>query len=258
MQTQSCSVYRATSPSGKRYYGISQEIEKRWWRHERDAKKGANRPFAKAVSKYGFDAMNFEIVITEIGDACVEKCKDAEMMLIEMDNTMVPNGYNVTAGGDGTVGWKQSPQTIQRRKATTKDRGWTPTKHSIEAAIAANKVRVMPESEILARQAHMRNISFGLNGGTHSDESKAKMSAAKLGKPLTDNHKQSLKIARQGVRDVKARYVECVETGKVFDTLHAAARHCAEHGYPKATASKICLACKGQRKSAYGYTWKYV
>lgn len=104
MQTQSCSVYRATSPSGKRYYGISKDVVKRWSRHRADADKKVNRPLSNAIAAYGFDAMQFEVLFTEIGTDAVEKCKEAEVFLIEFDNTLIPNGYNVTIGGDMGIG----------------------------------------------------------------------------------------------------------------------------------------------------------
>jgi len=44
----------------------------------------------------------------------------------------------------------------------------------------------------------------------------------------------------------------CIETGIVYESATEAARQ-----IPKASQSKICMVCRGQRKTCGGYHWKY-
>ena len=56
----------------------------------------------------------------------------------------------------------------------------------------------------------------------------------------------------QRKRNKHFRRVECVETGKTYDKIKDAAEDSG------ASASKINAVCRGSRKTAGGYHWKYV
>lgn len=58
-------------------------------------------------------------------------------------------------------------------------------------------------------------------------------------------------IARHGKK------VICEDTGIIFDSISSAVEWLRQNGKPKARDSSICMACKGQLKTAYGYFWKY-
>lgn len=251
--SQSCSVYRATSPSGKRYYGVSKEIEKRWWKHEWDAKKGVRRPFAQAIRKYGFDAMNLEVLLTEQGEGAHEKCRDAEMLLIELDNAMVPNGYNATAGGDGATGVKVPKAVAQKRveaaKATRSN--WSEEK---KAEVKVNRVRGQnkPElaeqrrSRMLAKWADPVEVAKMLD---RKSDTSAYEEAAK---------KRWLTRDKTPIRNLRRQPVVCVETGESFDSIVAARDWLRANGWPKAVHGHIGAVARGKRPKAYGFTWKFL
>lgn len=50
----------------------------------------------------------------------------------------------------------------------------------------------------------------------------------------------------------RRKKVRCIETGIVYESASAAARI-----VPKTTQSKICMVCKGKRKTCGGFHWKY-
>ncbi len=82
--------------SGKRYVGKTMlSIEKRFYKHCYDAKRGSSTYLHKAIRKYGID--NFEVYAIEQTDDISER----ELFWIHELNTMAPNGYNLTIGGDG-------------------------------------------------------------------------------------------------------------------------------------------------------------
>lgn len=53
--------------------------------------------------------------------------------------------------------------------------------------------------------------------------------------------------------EARKKKVQCMETGEIFESASEAARKT-----PKTTQSKICMVCRGQRKTCGGYHWQYV
>ena len=65
-----------------------------------------------------------------------------------------------------------------------------------------------------------------------------------------------LKIRRENIKkatEARKKRVQCVETGEIFESASEAARK-----IPGTTQSKICMVCRGQRKTCGGYHWQYV
>ena len=110
-------VYKATSPSGKSYIGITQQtFQTRKLEHLRRSKSGSTKAFHNAIRKYGEENIKWE-VIDKVDKW--EKLEEIEMFYIQKFDTY-RNGYNMTLGGDGTIGYKQSEEwvkaNIKRRK----------------------------------------------------------------------------------------------------------------------------------------------
>lgn len=61
------------------------------------------------------------------------------------------------------------------------------------------------------------------------------------------------RINVQKATNARKKQVQCIETGKIFESASAAARKT-----PKTTQSKICMVCRGQRNTCGGYHWKYI
>jgi len=99
--TETAHLYRLTSPSGKVYIGITKNTRKRWLEHSHAARCGSKCVLHKAICKYGFDSFKKEILLT----STFSYVKDLEVKAIAAYSTMIPAGYNMTAGGDGTVGY---------------------------------------------------------------------------------------------------------------------------------------------------------
>ena len=103
-------LYIATNVvNGKQYVGLSKEFQKRLISHK-CAK--TNSAFHFAIKEYGFD----KFVFSHIADAFdLQSACDLERMLIQQHNTLVPNGYNLTIGGQiGPVGFKHSAETKKK------------------------------------------------------------------------------------------------------------------------------------------------
>ena len=96
-ETSNYSVYcHINKTNGKRYVGITKDIEKRWKLNGIAYKK---QNFYKAICKYGWDG--FEHVVLKDG-LSAEEAKKAEIDYISQFNSISPHGYNISMGGDLT------------------------------------------------------------------------------------------------------------------------------------------------------------
>lgn len=93
-------VYLITSPSGKQYVGQTvRTFEERWQGHINEAfSRAKNFIFHRAIRKYGPDAFTHVILHNGIEDKSL--LNQLEIEEIARRNTMSPNGYNMTIGGE--------------------------------------------------------------------------------------------------------------------------------------------------------------
>lgn len=88
--------------TGKQYIGQTiYSIEKRWDEHKRHAAGSSNYHIHNSIRKYGSENFTIE-KIHECND--LDSLCKAEIALIKKFNTLTPNGYNLTKGGDGWRG----------------------------------------------------------------------------------------------------------------------------------------------------------
>lgn len=98
-------IYRITNLiNGKQYIGKTiNTITERWNKHCYEAftpqNKGYNFLIHKAIRKYGKD--NF--IIEEIYSCEDSELNEKEQDFIQKYNTLLPNGYNMTLGGEGSI-----------------------------------------------------------------------------------------------------------------------------------------------------------
>lgn len=102
-------LYKLAFPNGKVYIGITTEsLSRRVQRHINYARK--NRPYAlsAAIRKYGEHSFTAEHIASARSK---EDLSALERMMIAHYNTICPNGYNMTGGGEGTYRVKPSEKT---------------------------------------------------------------------------------------------------------------------------------------------------
>ena len=84
------------------YIGQSKDIETRNKKHIKDAyyeKSGTyDTVFHKAIRKYGKESFDIEILCT----CRIEDLNKLETYYIQKYNTITPNGYNMTGGGENS------------------------------------------------------------------------------------------------------------------------------------------------------------
>lgn len=95
-------VYCYTSPSGKKYIGITSKRREKTRKkdHKSYAEKGIGLSFHQAIRKYGWENFKYEVLcyVSSRETACL-----MEKALIKEFDTYY-NGYNNTLGGDGVEG----------------------------------------------------------------------------------------------------------------------------------------------------------
>jgi group I intron endonuclease len=107
-------VYSALNKiNGKRYIGVTRmSLSQRIGCHLR---KGPLYPFRSALHKYGLQS--FEISVIDTADDWTTLC-EKEVYWIAFHDSLVPRGYNVTAGGEGLSNVSES--TRQKISASLK------------------------------------------------------------------------------------------------------------------------------------------
>lgn len=219
------------SVNGKIYVGQTvQPLNKRWALHKHQSLK-RNRPLYRAMRKYGLS--NFSIdIIEELPDSTnQELLNQKECEWIVKLNSMVPQGYNLTSGGDGK--YYLSAET--KARISTSKQG-----HQVSEE-TRKKI-----SETLTGRPGVRR------GAIHTDEAKAKISQAGMGRTASDATKQRMKEAHKGAKAYNAKRVQCVETGIVYGSTGEAAREL------KLQQTSISSVCLGKRKSTGGLTFRFV
>ena len=103
MQRWGC-VYRLTNTlTGKVYIGKTVRYKDRMSEHKR---RETTPPISQAIQKYGWENFTKEIIIEDVPEEDLENLEDS---YIEVENTLVPNGYNVLKNG-GRVYFDKQPQ----------------------------------------------------------------------------------------------------------------------------------------------------
>lgn len=237
-------VYKHTTPSGKVYVGITkQTVDERW-------KNGfgyqSSPHFWSAIQKYGWDNIRHEVLHDDLTEE--QACEYEKRYIEEYRATDRRYGYNQKTGGD--IGVAYNPDVRERISEKLKEH-----------------YRLHPEEcERLSKRA---------TGFRHSEESKAKMSAAAAGRSNPHNGDWNRKIGesnRQTIMSNESLYQDtarrCRENGikaarkveqldnsgnviAVYDSIKAAGR---ETGIRD---GNICRVCSGHSKTAGGYKWRY-
>lgn len=165
-------IYKYISPSGKIYIGQTVNEARRKACHVYSSTKNPNNkdyntPFHRAIRKYGIDSFIYSVeykVIAPNKQLLKESLNYWEKFFIKLYNSKIPNGYNLTDGGDGILGSKMSEATITKMK-----KSHTGHKHSEETKIKMSQWQL---------------------GKKLSEETKRKISASHKGKSVSKGFKK--------------------------------------------------------------------
>ena len=167
------SIYKITNTvNGKAYIGQSRHDAKKTRIRDHLAGRGS-RVIKSAIEKYGEDAFTYEF----LHDGIIAEFLDMfEIEAIAEHNTLVPNGYNLTTGGEGGT-----PSEETRRKISKAGKGRT----------AWNKGKPSPYKGVPRSEETRRKISEANTGKTHSEETRRKISEVQIGRTAWNKGKPS-------------------------------------------------------------------
>ncbi len=105
-------VYQITNLINKKsYIGITNNLKRRIHEHFNYSQK-SKYYLHNAIKKYRRD--NFEVSIIDKANTWKELCKK-EIYWIKELNTRSPNGYNLTDGGEGVLGFRQIGRKVSKK-----------------------------------------------------------------------------------------------------------------------------------------------
>lgn len=207
---------------------------RRWREHASQRKSKC--AFHVAIRKHGVDAWNHEVIEVV---STLEDAKRAEIRAIVEQNSYVfdagSDGYNMTRGGDGLVGYKFTPEQIGRRSCTRMSR---------------HPRRVKPVAQIKERK----------KSPPISDETRQKLRDAARARPrerimaMTAAAHRPLANEKRAVQRHK-RIVRCDLAGNVLATYTSVKDAAID---VNGNRGNIASAARDGRKTASGFTWRYV
>jgi group I intron endonuclease len=230
-------VYKATSPSGKVYIGITiTPLKERKRTHLRSVKNGSELPLHNAIRKYGMKNIRWDTI--DKADTWDELCEIEAKYIEEFDS--YSNGYNLTLGGEGTFGLKHDEEWCIRNSERRKKFFQNP---------------INREMQSLANQrAHDENPVQAIEHSKFMKERYKKKSA----------REKTAEGMRKFLANSKSRRIHSIQRGaKPFFVYRdgeligewLTQRECARDLNLDFSHINRCL--HGKRKSHGGYTFKY-
>lgn len=247
-------IYKITNiHNNKIYIGQTNDYKRRWTEHKCIAHTNYNYKSAlyAAMRKYGNDAFTFDII---------EKCEDNQMaererFWIDTLNSMVPNGYNMTHGGEALYG-EHNPFYGKHHSEHTK------------ALISAkNTGRKYTPAELERCRQRNAGRSNPFYSHSHTPEAKAKRKATAIRNGTYAKFSQRMK---ENNPNADGRYcvkhaVEMIDitTGKAlmsFPSMADAGKYIQNQGLTNAKypGNSIGDVCAGRQDTAFGYKWRKV
>jgi group I intron endonuclease len=215
-------VYKFTSPSGKSYIGQTRNLRTRIAAHK---SKSGCIAFRDAISKYGFESFTQEILKDSL---TLDEANYWEKFYISEYNSLVPNGYNLAAGGENSLHHEETKKKLSdKRKGSRMPESF---KKALSEKMKGNTYKKgVPLSddqkrflsEMMKGNSYSKGViktpevraklSKALKGRVFSDETRAKISAACSGRsrgPMP--YEEKLKHSRAVIE---------VTTNKIFDAV---------------------------------------
>ena len=189
--------------NGKKYVGITNNIDERW-RHNGIAYKpysGDNpRPFWNAICKYGFDSFEHEVVLS--GLTFKEACELEKRYISDLGTRDRSKGYNVAEGGNGGKIYKEHP------------RGMLGKHHSQEKRDKQREL--LQKNKDAGLMAWKHGHPRGMLGKHHTPEHNAMMSEKMKGRAISEETRRKMAEAAKGRKksEEELRKISAANKGK--------------------------------------------
>jgi group I intron endonuclease len=199
-------IYTAiNSITNKVYVGFDSCWPRRKSQHKNIALNGVktSNAFYNAIRKYGWETFIWNVIYESLDGEYTKNVME-EFFIREYNSCVYfenSNGYNMTLGGEGILGYQKTPVTIESQREKLKDR-----KQSHE------HIRRRTDSRV----NNPNNSSWNLGKTKETDirlaKTAEKISESLKGKPKSEKHKQNLKMRLQDTI-----VLTCSHCGKIGD-----------------------------------------
>lgn len=252
-------LYIHTTPSGKKYVGVTSQNPKGRWHNGKGYKSSY---FERAIKKYGWANITHEIVLT--GLTRDDALRLEREYIQTLDTTNRSKGYNLSCGGEVPANDIANEEEYKLRQSINSHRQWENSKTTISRATPPR-----PSVNVYKKRVYQYDKDWNLIAVHQSVAECAKamgvtkmpVSEACNGKARTcrgyflrfeddkylSNGKRGAHCARAVVQmDIDSNVIA------TFDSAAEAAR-----AFGKKTSCTILDACKGRQITAYGYRWRF-
>ena len=174
---------------------MTRNFNRRQQEHRRRASQPKNRlPITYAIRKYGFQ--NLQWVILQSHLSRIEACHLEQQTIKEKQLTNKQYGYNLTAGGDGGLGYSPTPETREKLSKALKGRNRnTPAQLTILSTLMSIKNQ---NSDFIAKARQGREHS---NKYRKWSQELGKLAVQKFGKSIICvNEKRTFRSIREASR----------------------------------------------------------
>jgi group I intron endonuclease len=190
-------AYKVTNlVNWKGYIGITTNPQMRWANH-RWCPESRRRVFQHAIHKYGQENFRFEIIAEAYSR---KELLVLERALIAEHGTFARTGggYNRTIGGEGTAGWRRTPEQIARMSAARKGFRHTPETKAKLSAMQTGK-KCGPRAPMTAEQK--AKISAAQKGRRRDPAAIAKSAAGLKGHICSPETREKIAASRRGRKE---------------------------------------------------------
>lgn len=283
-------IYKYVSPHGKVYIGQTTQEKRRRNTFLNINKSYGGDKIDAARRKYGPENFTYEVIYR----ANFSTSKEATLKLDELEEFYITvydsyvNGYNMTYGGYTTRGFRFTPEQIDqmsRMRIGKKLRHRTEEEKAIHSAVmkakwASDEYRANRNDD---SEEHRQKLSEslkgeknGMFGKKHTDEARMKMSESRFGENNIWFGREKDEIYRLEISKSLTKYrqnnpVSDDTKSKISESISVAVRQyslsnefIAEFTSATIAGNKVdidssCIikCCKGKRKTAGGYIWRY-
>lgn len=203
-------IYKATFPNGKCYVG--QTVNSLEYRKKKHLQRlvTENTPFHRAIQKYGKDNVCWEVIDTAKN---IDNLNEKEIYWIDIHKSYIhshqSNGYNLTLGGGGSVGYIPTPETLSKLSALSSGEnnpmygktgekspcfGRTGEKHPMYGKHHTEESRARIRASTVGQLSHMYGTRL-------SEETKAKIGNANRGRQISEETRTKMAEANSGEKN---------------------------------------------------------
>lgn len=237
-------IYIIKNKVNQKYYvGQTNKTIKIRWKQHKDSYKIRNQVIYLAMRKYGIE--NF--YIEEIEKIPEKQLDNREQYWIKKLDTMTPNGYNMTYGGDFNP--MHIPEIAQKV-----------SKHFIGDKNPAKRPEVrekIRQSALGKKASEETKKKMSVNNGKYW---KGKKHSLETRKKISENHSCRGKF---GGLNPNSKCVARIDEKtniilEKYNSLKEAEHWINNNIKSNATYTNITKCCNGKQKTAYGFKWTYI